>query len=443
MAGTGKKKGGGQGKGRDGQGRSAPPRPAIDLAQIKTRYSARPLGPPGEGQGAGEDTEPQPGGIEFIEAETLSHEELEEELEAQAEADIQGEETGFSGEALSLFDEEDKPPKKKRKRRKKRKPAQQEEGGLDFVDLSKPRPKEAAAKGALDKAILLCAVVLMLSILLTLYYWLLIDRIEVTGNETLERAEVLTESGINVGEHMFLINLRDARKKLLENPRIKAVRIQRVYPDRLVIAIEERKPLAAIAGGGSYAIIDQEGYVLTISGETGGLLEVYGLGSAGFQLNERLGETDDYNSSILLRMVQALDQAGVVEDMVSLDMTQPLSINLQSREGYTIHVGQAEDLEEKLDHLPLVLAKVQAMGYTGGTIDLAVRGDPVYTPPRAAATGPGEELPSQPEDPADGPAAPGGGPEGPKDGPAPSPSPTPDAAPTQPLVTPGGSNFSG
>lgn len=424
---------------------SEPLRPAIDLKQIKARYSARPL--PGAVATAGEEE-----GIRFVDAETLSPEELEQELEAQAETDIEGEETGFSEEALSLFeDEADRPGhkrKKKGKKKKKRPVHAEEEDGLDFVDLSKPRPAPPQIeRDVLEKAVIFSTVVLMVGILLILYYWLLIERIEVKGNETLERADVLTAAGINVGEHILLVNTGEAQRKLLEDPRIKSVKVSRVYPDQLVIALVERRPLAAIAGGGSYAIIDGEGYVLSISPDTQGLPEVYGMGSSGFQLGERLGDSEDFNSTILLSMIAALEKAGVLSNMAGLDITQPLSVSLITLDGYTIHVGQTENLDEKLQNLSLVLTKVKALGYAGGVIDLAVQGDPVYTPPtvETAAT----DEPATTDDPGD--TQPGGdpgqsSPAEPGASPSPSPSPSPSADPVQ---TPGqlpagnGDNFSG
>lgn len=404
------------------------PRPAIDISQIKARYGVRAL--PGE---EGE----QEGGIEFVDAESLTQEELEQELEAQAETDIEGEETGFDGEALSLFDEKDKPSKKRKKKNKKKKrgPAEEGEDGLDFVDLGKPRPiPRKINEGVLEKAVIFSAVALMVGVLLILYYWLLIERIEVSGNETLERAEVLTAAGINVGEHILLVNTGEARARLLENPRIKSAALRRVYPDKLVIAIEERKPMAAIFGGGSYALIDAEGYVLSIGSDAQGLPEVYGMGSAGFHLGERMGDSEDFNSGILLRVIGALEEAKALAGMARIDITQPLSVNLYTVDGYAVHVGQAENLAVKLAKLTLVLDTVKSMGLTGGVIDLAVPGDPVYTPPY--------EEPAQtdePQQPADAPGQPGDAPDGPAE---PAPSPTPPPTPGQ-LPSGGGDNFNG
>lgn len=450
-----------------------PLRPSIDLAQIKARYSApthgqegqaengedfssiefveapQPAPAPEEGQPADTQTPENPGGEEK-EATTLSWVQAVPPAQEQAEEEQ-------TQEIPDLFPQEEVSARKKRKwRRKKDKKDKvkdrREKGGargkkekeLELVDLSKakprPRKKIRVSRSTVEKGVMFCGLVLMACILATLYYWLLIQRIEVEGNTTIQRADVLSQAGINVGEHILLVNTGEARARLLENPQIKDATIQRLYPDRLLIRIEERVPIAAIAGGGSYAIIDAEGYVISIEKSPGDLLKVFGMGSTGFQVNQRLGESGDFYSNILVSVIQALEEAGLAEDMRSLDMTQPLSVNLESKDGYTIHLGQTDDLQGKLANLPTIMAHLEAMGLQGGTIDLAVQGDPVYSPPEEPTPESGQEETTQQtdtEEPQDG---------QPQQTPSPQERPAASSAPEtpgQPPATSGGSNFDG
>lgn len=453
-----------------------PLRPSIDLAQIKARYSA-----PDHGQvGQADEGEAAYPAIEFVEAppatpapepEAAADEPLAEAGEeagpaegagAEETAGEEAEEAAQPQQIPELFppEEGEKAPKKRKWRRKKAKPREKtkerhkratqkdkpgepEEKELELVDLSKakprPRKKIRVSKGTVEKVVLFCGLVLMASILATLYYWLLIQRIEVEGNETIQRADILSQAGINVGEHILLVNTGEARARLLENPMIRDATIQRIYPDKLRIIVEERTPIAAIAGGGSYAIIDAEGYVLSIEKSPGDLLEVFGMGSTGFQINQLLGESGDFYSNILVSVMEALEQTGLADDMQSLDMSQPLSINLESKDGYTIHLGQTDGLQDKLANLPSILAYLEANGLQGGTIDLAVQGDPVYSPPESAAP----ESDTQDLQQAGG-----------EDGQQSQPQQTPEAqespaasspsqTPAQPPATSGGNNFDG
>ena len=185
------------------------------------------------------------------------------------------------------------------------------------------------------------------------YFALIIDRIEVVGNEKLERGEVLTISGLNIGEHMLFANLGEARSRLLSSPYIRSAYIKRAYPDKLIITIEERKPVAAI----------------------------YGVSSGGYAVGQKIGDYAEFNSETLLEIITVLSNQGMLDIIESIDMSQPLKIGMTTTYGYTVNIGQPENLTGKLENLPPVLSKVLSMGLEGGTIDLGVLGDPVYSPP--------------------------------------------------------------
>lgn len=466
-----------KGKARPKPAAQDPLRPSIDLARIKARYSAPDHGPDGQAEAeaayppiefvdappsapAGEATGEAPdpiageGGAAAPEAALPGAEGAAQEGGWEDCLDEPQEESQEEPQEIPARfpPEEEAPAPRRRKWRRKTirgkgkrkkgtagpKGKREAEKELELVDLSKARPrprkKLRVSRRVIEKGVMFCGLVLMGCILATLYYWLLIQRIEVEGNTTIPRADVLSQAGINVGEHILLVNTGEARARLLENPLIQDATIQRVYPDKLRIIIQEREPIAAIVGGGSYAIIDAEGYVISIEKSPGDLLEVYGMGSTGFQINQRLGESGDFYSNILLSVIEALSQAGIAEDMQSLDMTQPLSVNLESKDGYTIHLGQTEDLLDKLANLPAIIQQLEEMGLQGGTIDLAVQGDPVYSPPATPAPET-SEAPQQ-----DG----GEGEETPQQTPAPQQIPAgTSGTPAQPPATSGGNNFDG
>lgn len=228
----------------------------------------------------------------------------------------------------------------------------------------------------------LMALLVLLGIAIGLYFALIVDRIEVVGNVRLEKGEVLTISGLNVGEHILLANIGEARSRLLASPYIHSAIIKRMYPDKLIITIEEREPAAAIVGIGSYAIIDIDGMVMEISQTNDeGLVAVYGASSGGYAVGQKIGDYSEFNSKTLLEILTAVSTEGLLDMIESIDMSQPLKIGMTTTYGYSVNIGQPENIAEKLQNLPAVLNKVLSMGLEGGTIDLGVLGDPVYSPP--------------------------------------------------------------
>lgn len=236
---------------------------------------------------------------------------------------------------------------------------------------------------------------MLVTALIGLYFLLIVDTIKVGGNNTLEKGEVLTIAGLNPGEHLWFADVGGAKARLLADPMIKDATVKRIYPDTISIVITERRPAAAVLSGGTVAIIDAEGCVIEISAQVPeNMVEVYGVSSSGFTAGQDLSKDSSFNADALLEILTALSDQDILGIIDYIDMSQPLRIEMSTVYGMHVNVGQAENISEKLSNLPAVISKVMEMGYQGGTVDLAVLGDPVYTP-QAAETEPEETA--QPE----------------------------------------------
>ena len=112
----------------------------------------------------------------------------------------------------------------------------------------------------------------------------------------------------------------------------------------------------------------------------------------------------------------------------TLDISNPLSVTMTTFDGLTVHLGQPDNAEEKLNNFRIVLPALIENGYNkSGTLDLAAKGSPVYSPPNgpAAPIEPGNSPePGQTPDP--------NGAQMPEETPVPSASPTPANVPDDP-----------
>ncbi|MDA0986111.1 MAG: FtsQ-type POTRA domain-containing protein [Bacteroidetes bacterium] len=92
-----------------------------------------------------------------------------------------------------------------------------------------------------------------------------ISNIQVLGNNLLSSEEVVILSGIKTPANMFTKNLDELRFKILSEPYINNVILQRDFPSRLIINIEERNPIAIISNSfGKTNYIDKNGFVLRL-----------------------------------------------------------------------------------------------------------------------------------------------------------------------------------
>ncbi len=244
--------------------------------------------------------------------------------------------------------------------------------------------RKSRMRRALGTVILL----MLLAAAVTLAYFVLkVDNVIVTGNTTLTTEHVLETADIQRGTHMWLIDVRGAKAALTADPYIKRADIERIYPSAVRISIVERERAAVIIGMNVIALVDDEGYVLEIdpAGDTAGLLRVMGVGSMGFSVGQMLGEQTDFNSRAMVTIIQALSRHDMLQTIDTVDISNPLSMYMRTDSGFTVQLGQSEDLDDKLDKLAIVLDELEAMGLEGGVINLSAKGDPTYSPQDAAA----------------------------------------------------------
>lgn len=88
-----------------------------------------------------------------------------------------------------------------------------------------------------------------------------INNIEVAGNERIGADVIVTSTGL-LGESMFTADLATAQKVLYQQPLIHSVHIERHWPAKLRVVIEERKAWGIWEQSGVRYTIDRDGVVL-------------------------------------------------------------------------------------------------------------------------------------------------------------------------------------
>jgi cell division protein FtsQ len=83
-----------------------------------------------------------------------------------------------------------------------------------------------------------------------------------SGQQHLNREEILTRAGISGTSSLLFFDVADARKRLMNDPRIADATILKLYPDRLQITITERQPFALWQKDKQVTVIAADGAVL-------------------------------------------------------------------------------------------------------------------------------------------------------------------------------------
>jgi cell division protein FtsQ len=89
-----------------------------------------------------------------------------------------------------------------------------------------------------------------------------ITGVALTGNKHMSREEIFATVGVTGHSSLLFLDVADARARLKTNPWIADATVQKLYPDRLQIAITERAAFALWQKDGRVGVIADDGTVL-------------------------------------------------------------------------------------------------------------------------------------------------------------------------------------
>jgi cell division protein FtsQ len=89
-----------------------------------------------------------------------------------------------------------------------------------------------------------------------------IAAVTITGQSRMSEKEVLEASGVDARQSLPFLDAGAVRERLIAVPYVKSARVMKLYPNRLVIAIEERQPHALWQRDGRVSVIADDGVAI-------------------------------------------------------------------------------------------------------------------------------------------------------------------------------------
>ena len=196
---------------------------------------------------------------------------------------------------------------------------------------------------------------LVLLVLVAAYFAFLVQGVDVTGTLTRYTETALIEnSGIKVNRHILAQDLAEAEQKLEEDPYLD-VTVRYVFPNRISIAVKERKAMGAVQWGPNFeylAIVDGNGTILESDADNRqGLPLVEGMIVTRIVAGEQIGDGADEQVQSMLDILNGLDDFGLLYKIARADLSETMGISLYTEEGYRIEVGNAKELTTKFTRL--------------------------------------------------------------------------------------------
>jgi cell division protein FtsQ len=227
-----------------------------------------------------------------------------------------------------------------------------------------------------------------------------IAQMVVETDGVLQPQQVMRFAGVQKGQNIFSVNLREVQRNLELIPMIKQVEIRRELPQRLVIRLNERTAVARLQPSSRQLkdevfLIDREGVVMkpirlddgtVLQPQTPRVLPVLtGAGLADVRVGRPV-ESEQVQRA--LSLLDKLEQsgAGTMLEVEQIDLSKARRLTLVTRQRMTVQFD-VQDLRPQLRRVSAILNWAQQHQRQVASIDLTVnRGVPVSFSGDAAAT---------------------------------------------------------
>lgn len=199
--------------------------------------------------------------------------------------------------------------------------------------------------------------------------WLQVKGVDVEGRLTMAtRAQVEKYADVPLGDPLVTADLDAVRMRVLASlPVVRSVDVSREWPDKILVKVTERTPVAVVSIGGRLRALDRSGAVFWHYRKApSGLPRVT---SASGATTEALSEAAKVAAALPAELAGRVDHV----DVATVD-----SISLSLRDGRTVMWGSAAGSATKSKVLAALLKRnPHAQKY-----DVSVPGQPTYSPKR-------------------------------------------------------------
>ena len=187
-----------------------------------------------------------------------------------------------------------------------------------------------------------------------------IKDIKVLNNKIVSSENIVSLSGLNIGENLFKFSEKDTKNRIKENSYVEDVKIKRVIPNEVQIEIVEREPRFSISILGSYAYISTQGYILEKCQNELNLLVINGISTSEEKIEEgkRLEEKDLEKLEVVLKIMDILKENEIDSKITSIDINNENDyIIVIQEELKTIHLGDDSNLNNKILYALSIMEK--------------------------------------------------------------------------------------
>lgn len=189
-----------------------------------------------------------------------------------------------------------------------------------------------------------------------------IEKIEVLNNAQISSDTIISLSQLYLGQNIFKFNKNKTEKNIKTNAYIENVKIEKKFPNKIEIQVEERQRDYNVEFLNGYAYINKQGYILEKSQEKLDLPTIQGISTE----EEQIVEGNRLNSEDLEKLETVIQIMSTCKNY-DLD-TKVTTINIENKDEYslymeeekkTIYLGNKNNLSNKMLYVKTIIEKNQ------------------------------------------------------------------------------------
>lgn len=190
----------------------------------------------------------------------------------------------------------------------------------------------------------------------------LIKETKVRGYSSPELIKDIVESrirGSHLSKNILLFKKDPVIEAIKGDSGVKEVRISKIYPNTILIDVQESKPLILWSSGGEYYEIDDRGYVVG-KNKNENIPIVYDYLNIKADLGERVASPTFVNYIIILERDFAKITGSEIEKIIIYDLLT--DVRVKSKDSWTAYFNSSKDPISQLENLTRILNEVGSAG---------------------------------------------------------------------------------
>lgn len=242
------------------------------------------------------------------------------------------------------------------------------------------RRKQAQAGPA---GLVLCLVFVVCAVFLLMSKVFVVKRVAVTGNVQVEDADVVTLSGIRLGESIFQIDRTRVFRAFDREGAYRLANVNVSWPDTVELVVLERVPVAVVESLGTSLVVDAEGVVMKRLSELPGdaMPVVTGLAVSQSLVGQPVVSQVSGQVEAMSSVLGTMASQGLGAMVSELNVRDLDNLYLMTRGGMMVTLGDSSNMENKFLWMQSVLTDLAQQGKTTGTLDVTSGQNSAYYSP--------------------------------------------------------------